>query len=98
MKSAILTLCIVLSGAAQAAAAAPYTKIEFFGLNCTICEEGLIEKFTLFPAVAKVDVDMSNFTVCVRNKTGRELTPTEIKATLASAGFNTVKVEPTSKC
>lgn len=100
MKTLLSALALVaaVTSANAGAEQALFTKIEFFGLNCTVCEDGLKEKFEQLPAVSKAQVDMSSFTVCVRNKPGLTLSRDEISATLASAGFNTVKVEAAAKC
>jgi hypothetical protein len=106
MKKHLITLLATLAAAsafaapvpAQSASTSPYTKIEFFGLNCTLCEDGLKDKFEKLPTVSKASIDMNTFTVCVRNKSGREISDKEIKSTLAAAGFNTVKVEPVTQC
>jgi hypothetical protein len=98
--SLLLAVLLSVSGAqaGQSVSTPLFTKIEFFGLNCTVCEDGLKEKFELLPAVSKVEVDMSAFTVCLRNKPGLTVSGDVIKDTLASVGFNTVKIEPAAKC
>jgi cation transport ATPase len=101
MKPALIGLALMAAATAFAAdtkQAPKFTKIEFFGLNCTLCEDGLKDKFEALPGVKKAQVDMASFTVCVATKPGQDLKPNEIRETLSAVGFNTVKVEPVAKC
>jgi cation transport ATPase len=100
MKRSLLALALALCATSSlAAGAAPsYTKVEFFGLNCTVCEDGLKDKFEQFPGVSRATVDMSSFTVCLRTSPGAAPAQNDIKSTLQSVGFNLVKVEAAAKC
>ena len=73
-------------------------RLEFFGLNCEVCEDQLKERFEALPTVREAHVDMLSLKACLKSKGSAAPSRQELGRVLTQAGFNFIKLEKTAKC
>jgi mercuric ion binding protein len=91
LKSYWIALLLLVSPAAWAAPKEIHITVN--GMVCAFCAQGITKKFSAEPAVAKVDVSLTNKKVDLSLKEGKDVSDDTIRRVLTEAGYAIVKIE-----
>ena len=72
-------------------------RLDFFGLNCEVCEDDLKVKFEKLATVREAQVDMLSLKACLKPRGSAAPTKQELGRILTEAGLSLVKLEKTTK-
>ncbi|TWO72955.1 heavy-metal-associated domain-containing protein [Caenimonas sedimenti] len=67
------------------------------GMVCAFCAQGIEKRIAKMDATKAVFVDLKNKTVAIEAKEGKALDQKAIAAEIADAGYDVVKMEPTTQ-
>ena len=87
----------VLSLAALPAYSATTLRATVNGMVCAFCAQGIEKRISKMDATKAVFVDLKNKTVAVEAREGKTLDQKAIAAEIADAGYDVVKMEPTTQ-
>lgn len=68
-------------------------KVKVNGMVCGFCAQGITKKFKAEPSVENVDVKLSEKTVTLSLKDGKEIDDSKIIDLLKESGYNVEKIE-----
>ena len=95
MRKFILSLAIAL--AALPAFAANSVKATVNGMVCAFCAQGIEKTIARMDATKAVFVDLKSRVVLVEAKEGKSLDEKAISAAIVDAGYDVVKMEPSTQ-
>jgi copper chaperone CopZ len=95
MRKIIMTL--VLAAAAIPAFAAETVKATVNGMVCAFCAQGIEKSLSKMDATKAVFVDLRGKIVAVEAKDGKALDRKAIEAAIVDAGYDVVKMEPSTQ-
>lgn len=95
MRSLILSLA--LAAAAMPALAAQSLKATVNGMVCAFCAQGIEKTIAKMDATQAVFVDLKGKVVLVEAKAGKTLDEKAIAAAIVDAGYDVVKIEPSTQ-
>ena len=88
---------LVLATAALPAFAATSLKATVNGMVCAFCAQGIEKSLSKMDATQAVFVDLKGKVVLVEAKPGKSLDEKAISAAIVDAGYDVVKIEPSSQ-
>ena len=94
MRNILLSLAIAV--AALPAFAATSLKATVNGMVCAFCAQGIEKTISKMDATKAVFVDLKSRIVLVEAKDGRTLDEKAISAAIVDAGYDVVKIEPST--
>lgn len=94
MRNTILSLAI--AAATLPAFAAQSVKATVNGMVCSFCAQGIEKTIAKMDAAKAVFVDLKGKTVLVEAKDGMTLDQKAISAAIVEAGYDVVKLEPST--
>jgi copper chaperone CopZ len=86
-------IALVLATAGLPALAAESVKATVNGMVCAFCAQGIEKRLSKLPATKAVFVDLKRKVVAVEAKDGQKVDPNVVKAEIADAGYDVVKLE-----
>lgn len=95
MRNFIVSLA--LAAAALPALAAPSLKATVNGMVCAFCAQGIEKSIAKMDATKAVFVDLKSRIVLVEAKDGKTLDSQAISAAIVDAGYEVVKLEPSTQ-
>jgi copper chaperone CopZ len=95
MRNFILSLA--LAAASLPALAAPSLKATVNGMVCAFCAQGIEKSIAKMDATKAVFVDLKSRIVLVEAKDGKTLDQQAISAAIVDAGYEVVKLEPSTQ-
>ena len=95
MRNIIVSLAIAM--AALPAFAASSVKATVNGMVCAFCAQGIEKTISKMDATKAVFVDLKSKVVLVEAKEGKALDHKAISATIVDAGYDVVKMEPSTQ-
>jgi mercuric ion binding protein len=95
MRNIIVSLAVVL--AALPAFAANSVKATVNGMVCAFCAQGIEKTISKMDATKAVFVDLKSKVVLVEAKDGKTLDEKAIGAAIVDAGYDVVKMEPSTQ-
>jgi mercuric ion binding protein len=95
MRNIILSLAI--AAAALPALAANSVKATVNGMVCAFCAQGIEKTISKMGATKAVFVDLKSKVVLVEAKEGKTLDQKAISAAIVDAGYDVVKIEPSTQ-
>ncbi|TWO72993.1 heavy-metal-associated domain-containing protein [Caenimonas sedimenti] len=94
MRNIIVSLAIAM--AALPASAANSVKATVNGMVCAFCAQGIEKSIAKMDATKAVFVDLKSKVVLVEAKDGKTLDEKAIGAAIVDAGYDVVKMEPST--
>lgn len=91
-----IALTLVLAAAALPAFGAQSLKATVNGMVCAFCAQGIEKTIGKMEATKAVFVDLKNKVVLVEAKDGRTLDEKAIGAAIVDAGYDVVRMEPST--
>ncbi|KQT11539.1 heavy-metal-associated domain-containing protein [Ramlibacter sp. Leaf400] len=95
MRNIIISLAI--ASAALPALAAQSLKATVNGMVCAFCAQGIEKSLFRMDATKAVFVDLKSRIVLVEARDGRTLDEKAISAAIVDAGYDVVKIEPSTQ-
>ncbi|MES2936128.1 MAG: heavy-metal-associated domain-containing protein [Pseudomonadota bacterium] len=95
MRKFILSL--VMAAAAVPAFAANTVKATVNGMVCAFCAQGIEKTLSKMDATKSVFVDLKSKVVAIEAKDGKTLDQKAISAAIVDAGYDVVKIEPSTQ-
>jgi len=95
MRNIIISLA--LAGAALPAISANSIKATVNGMVCAFCAQGIEKTMSKMDATKAVFVDLKSRVVLVEAKEGKTLDEKAISAAIVDAGYDVVKLEPSTQ-
>ena len=95
MRNIIVTLAIAM--AALPAFSANSVKATVNGMVCAFCAQGIEKSISKMDATKAVFVDLKAKVVLVEAKEGKALDQKAIEAAIVDAGYDVVKMEPSTQ-
>jgi copper chaperone CopZ len=95
MRNIIVSLA--LAAAALPALAANSVKATVNGMVCAFCAQGIEKTISKMDATKAVFVDLKKKVVLVEAKDGKALDQKAISAAIVDAGYDVVKIEPSTQ-
>lgn len=89
-------ICLAASLAALPAWAAQSVKVTVNGMVCSFCAQGIEKTIAKMDATKAVFVDLKGKTVLVEARDGRTLDQKAISAAIVDAGYDVLKLEPST--
>ena len=81
---------------ASASAGATTIEMNFNGLVCSFCAQGIEKQLRKFPATADVVVSLERKLVAVALKDGQDIPDAELRRALTNAGYTVKSIERTA--
>ena len=95
MRNIIVSLALAI--ASVPALAAQSLKATVNGMVCAFCAQGIEKTLAKMDATKAVFVDLKGKVVLVEGKEGKALDPKAISAAIVDAGYDVVKLEPSTQ-
>lgn len=95
MRNIIISLAIAAAG--LPALAAQSLKVTVNGMVCAFCAQGIEKSLTRMDATKAVFVDLKSRIVLVEARDGKTLDEKAISAAIVDAGYDVVKMEPSTR-
>ena len=95
MRNIIISLAFAV--ASVPTFAADSLKATVNGMVCAFCAQGIEKTISKIDATKAVFVDLRGRVVLVEGKEGRSLDPKAIGAAIVDAGYDVVKIEPSTQ-
>ncbi len=67
--------------------------IKVNGMVCSMCAQGIQKKFSKFPAIKEIKVDLDTKIVSIVTKDEKDIEDSEIKEIITEAGYNVSTIE-----
>lgn len=93
----IILVSLALVATALPAFAADSLKATVNGMACDSCAQGIEKSLSRMDATRAVFVDLKGRVVLVEAKAGKSLDQKAISAVIVDAGYDVVKIEPSSQ-
>jgi copper chaperone CopZ len=93
MKKWFLVSGFLVASFVSRVALADQITVAVKGMVCSFCAQGIKKTFTRKEGVESVDVDLDKKMVTIRTKPGANLTDSEVKESIADAGYEVLSIE-----